>query len=99
MSTVGEKIRKARLGKTMSLRQLGDALGVSYIFVIQLEKGRRLVPLRRRQALADALDLQPHDLIEPEDETLQLVEEYLRAAGGCDRAVALVAELRAGTPS
>lgn len=50
-------LREARHKKGLSLRQLGREIGVSHVFIGEVERGKRKLPVDRAEAWADALDL------------------------------------------
>lgn len=62
--TLGAVLRKRRLQRKMSLRKLGASLkpNVSAPFLHDVEKGQRFPSKQVREALASALDLDPHEL-------------------------------------
>lgn len=53
--TVGENIRRLRKARGMTLKQLGDEIGVSESYIRAYESGRRNPKPSSLQALADAL--------------------------------------------
>lgn len=55
VETVGERIRRIRLGHGFSQRDLA-APGVSYAYISRLEAGTRTPSAKALQALADKLD-------------------------------------------
>lgn len=96
LTSIGERLRTARKSKGLTLRKLGEAVGLSHAFVGEVERGHRPLPPARREAFAKALDLAPADLTELDEATLEAVAQRLRAAGRCDRAVRLVREMAGG---
>lgn len=58
MGELGVIIRKQRKLKKLSLRAVGEAAGISFVAVRDIERGHVLHPTRSTlQGLADALDL------------------------------------------
>ena len=53
--TVGENIRRIRKERGMTLRQLGDAIGVSEAYIRAYETGRRNPKQKSLESLAEAL--------------------------------------------
>lgn len=53
--TVGENIRRLRKQRGMTLKQLGDAVGVSESYIRAYESGRRNPKLKSLEAIANAL--------------------------------------------
>lgn len=53
--TIGENIRRIRKERGLTLKQLGDAVGVSEAYIRAYETGRRNPKLKSLEALADAL--------------------------------------------
>ena len=92
----GKRIRAARRARGLTLRAVGDAVGVSHVFVSKVEHDERHVPSARRAAFASLLGVSVADLTPLDPETLGAVAAHLREAGGCDRAVAIVEEMRKG---
>lgn len=93
---VGARLREARETKGWTQRDLGERVGLSHVFVGEIERGQSPVPKDRRAAFAKAVGLPVEDLTELDAGTLDVVEWRLRAAGGCERAVKLVREMAAG---
>ena len=93
---VGMRIAEARRKKGLSMRQLGAAVGVSHVFVRQVETGASPLPRGRAQAFAAALGLSVADLTELDPATLAVVVARLVAAGRCARAVRVVREMAGG---
>ena len=57
--------RRAELG--LSRTDLSEAAGVSYTFLTEIEKGAKAPSARSLGALADALAMRPHELLERAD--------------------------------
>jgi transcriptional regulator with XRE-family HTH domain len=55
--TVGENIRRIRLARGLTLKQLGDLVGVSESYIRAYESGRRNPKLKSLEALAQALSV------------------------------------------
>lgn len=55
-------IRKQRLAKNLSLKEVGEACGVSLQYVSNIEAGRTIVPWNRLEFFAQVLDISKEDL-------------------------------------
>ena len=55
--TVGEKLREIRKGKGLTLRQVGDAAGLSKAFVSQIESGTANPSLASLKRVGSALGI------------------------------------------
>ena len=64
----GEKLRQLRVKKALSLRALGEITGVAFDTISKLENGRRPARLVTIRKLADALDVEPRELMKGEDD-------------------------------
>lgn len=63
MSTYGDAIRKARVDRELSLREVGAALGVSHVYVGEVERGKRPPFIEEHvPALAQVLGVKPWKL-------------------------------------
>lgn len=62
---IGEKIKKAREKRGLSQEELGDAVGMSRISVLQVEKGEANTTLPKLWLIACATGVQPTDLFPP----------------------------------
>lgn len=80
----------------MSLGALARALSLSTPFVRAVELGHSPLPRGRAVDFARVLHLPVADLAEVDQATLAVTIDALTAAGGCDRAVAIVEELAKG---
>jgi len=69
MADLSDLIKKKRLARRMSLRDLGTALGVTPAYVADLESDRRLPSPELKQKLAAALDI-PLETLEEADNRL-----------------------------
>jgi transcriptional regulator with XRE-family HTH domain len=54
---IGQRIRAARRAKGLTLRALGKVVGLSHVFLGEMERGLRALPEGRCAAIATALDL------------------------------------------
>ncbi len=57
-----EKLRSARLNKTLNQRELAKASGVNHIQICRLENGRHKPTTTTLKKLCKALGLEPRDL-------------------------------------
>jgi XRE family transcriptional regulator, fatty acid utilization regulator len=64
----GERLRQLRVQKALSLRALGEITGVAFDTISKLENGRRPARLVTIRKLADALDVEPRELMKGEDD-------------------------------
>ncbi len=59
----GERLRQLRVEKALSLRALGEITGVAFDTISKLENGRRPARLVTIRKLAEALGVEPKDLM------------------------------------
>lgn len=77
--TIGEKIREIRKSKNMTLRDLAEKLGVSFVYVGQIERGERTLTTPKLREWGEALGV---DLLKEasakdiEESTLELFKPY-----------------------
>jgi transcriptional regulator with XRE-family HTH domain len=64
----GQRLRKLRVEKALSLRALGERTGVAYDTINKLELGHRPARLTTIRKLAEALDVEPKELMKGEEE-------------------------------
>ena len=64
----GAKLRELRRRKMLSLRELGDRSGVAFDNVNKLENEKRRAQPRTLRKLAEALGLEPHELMKGEND-------------------------------
>lgn len=60
----GESLRSLRIGRVLTLRDLGEASGVSHNTINKLELGQRPANASTVRKLADALGVEPRELME-----------------------------------
>jgi len=77
----------------MTLRGLADTVGLSHVFVGEIERGTRPLPKARVGAFAEAVGLSTSDLAELDAATLLAVITRLREDGCCSRALEIVREM------
>jgi transcriptional regulator with XRE-family HTH domain len=63
----GEKLRQLRVEKALSLRALGEITGVAFDTISKLENGRRPACLSTIRKLAEALGVEPKELMKGEE--------------------------------
>ncbi len=63
----GQRLRKLRVEKALSLRALGERTGVAYDTINKLELGYRPARLTTIRKLAEALDVEPKELMKGEE--------------------------------
>ena len=64
----GQRLRKLRVEKALSLRALGERSSVAYDTINKLELGHRQARLTTIRKLAEALDVEPKELMKGEEE-------------------------------
>lgn len=57
MKTFGERVRERRMAKGLTLRAVGEKMGLSLTYMHEVEKGTRVLVYQRLPELAGALDL------------------------------------------
>ena len=63
----GENLRQLRVEKALSLRALGEITGVAFDTISKLENGRRPARLVTVRKLAQALGVEPKELMKGEE--------------------------------
>jgi transcriptional regulator with XRE-family HTH domain len=63
----GQRLRELRVEKALSLRALGERSGVSFVTISELEKGHRPARLVTIRKLAEALGVEPKELMKGEE--------------------------------
>jgi len=63
----GDKLRKLRAERALTLRALAEISGVSYDTINKLELGRRPAHASTIRKLAHALDVEPRELMKGEE--------------------------------
>ncbi|MCD7777982.1 MAG: helix-turn-helix domain-containing protein [Clostridiales bacterium] len=69
--TIGEKIKEIRKQKHISQKQLAEKLGISYVMISQYETGSRNPKINTINKIAAALDVDPSELLNSEEKTIQ----------------------------
>ena len=64
----GGKLKRLRVERAFTLRALGEASGVSYDTINKLELGRRPAHASTIRKLAEALNVEPRELMRGEDD-------------------------------
>ena len=62
----GQRLRELRVEKALSLRALGEMTGVAYDTINKLENGHRPARLATIRKLAEALGVEPKELMREE---------------------------------
>ncbi|MBA8753790.1 helix-turn-helix domain-containing protein [Wolbachia pipientis] len=80
---VGQKVRSCRLAKRYTQKDLASKISTKYQVILQYEKGKRKISIRRLYSIAEALSVSIIDLIPVsnensylESEGLDLIEKY-----------------------
>ncbi len=63
----GDKLRRLRRGRMLSLRELGERSGVAFDNINKFENERRYAQPRTVRSLAEALDIDPAELVKEEE--------------------------------
>ena len=69
MSSIGERIKKSRNDKGLSLRELASRVDLSASFLSQIEQGKASPSIENLKKIATSLDVKVSYLIEDEEET------------------------------
>ena len=64
----GQRLRELRVERALSLRALGERSGVAYDTINKLELGQRPARLSTIRKLADALGVEPRELMNGEND-------------------------------
>ena len=64
LSTLGSRVRARRSELGLSQEALGDVSGLHWTFIGQVERGRRNISLHNLLRLAEALEVDPSQLVE-----------------------------------
>ena len=63
----GKRLRQLRVEQALTLRDLGEMSGVAYDTINKLELGRRPAHASTIRRLADALNVEPRELMKREE--------------------------------
>jgi transcriptional regulator with XRE-family HTH domain len=63
----GAKLKELRRRKMLSLRELGERSGVAFDNINKLENEKRRAQPRTLRKLAEALGVEPHELVKGEE--------------------------------
>jgi transcriptional regulator with XRE-family HTH domain len=63
----GAKLRQLRRRRMLSLRELGEQSGVAFDNINKLENEKRRAQPRTIRKLAEALEVEPHELMKGEE--------------------------------
>ena len=63
----GQRLRQLRVERALSLRALGDRSGVTFATINNLENGKRPARLATIRKLAEALGVEPKELMKGEE--------------------------------
>jgi transcriptional regulator with XRE-family HTH domain len=63
----GMRLRQLRRERALSLRELGDRIGIAYDTINRLELGKQQAQPRTIRKLADALGVEPRELMKGEE--------------------------------
>lgn len=74
MMTIGEKLKKSRNEKGLSLRDLATKVELSASFLSQIEQGKASPSIENLKKIANMLDVRVSYLIEDEDDELENVQ-------------------------
>lgn len=71
MSPLGQRMRQLRRKKRLLQKELAEKAGVTQAFVSDIEVGKKSPSLRVLARLAIALDVSPHELLDPGNDELK----------------------------
>ena len=81
LRTLGRALRVARTVRSIKRRDIAQRTGLSYAYLSQIERGVRTPSSRALQAIADALDMTPSELLAMADSVAEATpHETLLAA-------------------
>lgn len=85
------RISELRKAKGISQSDLAARIGISGPYLHQLEKGVRKITMERQKEIADALDVDPRDLVDfsSSDEQIEQIMNAFNRASASDRAMIL----------
>ena len=72
--TIGEKLKKSRNDKGMSLRELATKVELSASFLSQIEQGKASPSIENLKKIAHTLDVRVAYLLEDEDDDIRNIE-------------------------
>lgn len=75
---VGRRIRRRRLEQHLTLTAVADSAGLSLGFLSRIETGHRATSLKTLAALCQVLGIRMEDLLDPYEEPVARVVEFLR---------------------
>jgi transcriptional regulator with XRE-family HTH domain len=84
---LGRRIKALRLRRELTQEALGERAGLNYKYLGAVERGERNPSLKQLLKIAQALGVEPHELlaIEPEEPSLSklrvMIQELLKEAG------------------
>lgn len=86
LQTIGINIRRYRTGRKMTQARLAEEAGVATTFITQIESAKEIPSLRTISRVADALQVEPYELLIPENistshhdcECVQIIEKRIR---------------------
>ena len=80
--TIGEKLKKSRNDKGMSLRELATKVELSASFLSQIEQGKASPSIENLKKIAHTIDVRVAYLIEDEEDDIRNIEfETFRSRG------------------
>ncbi|MDN5248470.1 MAG: helix-turn-helix domain-containing protein [Wolbachia endosymbiont of Tyrophagus putrescentiae] len=77
---VGQRVRNCRLAKGYTQKDLASKIGTKYQVILQYEKGKCQIPIKKLYAIAEALSVSVKDLVSGTNEKRCLGEEMLSLA-------------------
>ena len=86
LQTIGINIRRYRTGRKMTQARLAEEAGGATTFITQIESAKEIPSLRTISRVADALQVEPYELLIPENistshhdcECVQIIEKRIR---------------------
>src|SRR6202041_4071107 len=78
MPDLGELLRKKRTARQMSLRDLGQKIGVTPAYIADIESDRRLPSSELKHKLSAALDIPAEELEEADNRLSSDLQEWVQ---------------------
>jgi len=82
LQQLGPRLREARQGANLTVREVGERLGVDHSMIVRYENGETLPPLDRLIALAEISHLTPAALLARHTAAVPLIAAIDQAEAG-----------------
>jgi DNA-binding XRE family transcriptional regulator/quercetin dioxygenase-like cupin family protein len=93
---VGERLRRIRLGRRLTLKTVAAEAEITEGFLSQIETGRSAPSLKTFRRIAEALGMTPSDVLDAQDAPLP---HFVPRQGGRPLAIGAVSKFRVTPPS